>query len=152
MKAERADRTRLLLACGAVGPPLFIVAFLVEGATRAGYSPLRHPVSSLSIGDYGWTQRLNFVVTGLLIIAFALGLRPALRRYGAGIWAPLLVGLVGLGLIGAGVFVADPLSGYPPGTGGCRWTGPRTAYCTTSRVRRSSWGCRPPASSSPTGS
>jgi hypothetical protein len=28
----------------------------------------------------------------------------------------LLVGLVAIGLIGAGVFTTDPLSGYPPGT------------------------------------
>ena len=28
---------------------------------------------------------------------------------------PVLVGSVALGLIGAGVFIADPLNGYPPG-------------------------------------
>jgi len=62
---------RVLLACGAIGPPLFVVVFLIEGATRPGYSPLRHPVSSLEIGASGWTQRTNFVITGLLILAFA---------------------------------------------------------------------------------
>ena len=30
--------------------------------------------------------------------------------------APTLVGLAGIGLIGAGIFVTDPLNGYPPGT------------------------------------
>jgi hypothetical protein len=29
------------------------VVFLVEGATRVGYDPLRHPVSSLTLGDHG---------------------------------------------------------------------------------------------------
>ena len=29
---------------------------------------------------------------------------------------PILVGSAGVGLIGAGVFVTDPVSGYPPGT------------------------------------
>jgi hypothetical protein len=108
--------TRVLLTCGAIGPPLFVVVFLIEGATRPDYNPLRHPISSLAIGDLGWTQRANFVVTGLLILAFAFGLRSALRPYGAGIWAPLLIGLLAVGLIAAGVFVADPISGYPPGT------------------------------------
>jgi hypothetical protein len=28
----------------------------------------------------------------------------------------LLIALVGVGLLGAGVFAADPISGYPPGT------------------------------------
>ena len=30
-------------------------------------------------------------------------------------WGPILIGAVGLGLMGAGVFVTDPASGYPPG-------------------------------------
>ncbi|MEV0698337.1 DUF998 domain-containing protein [Saccharopolyspora sp. NPDC050389] len=107
---------RALLGCGAIGAVLFVVLFLVEGAFRADYSPLRHPVSSLSIGESGWVQAVNFIVTGLLILAFAAGLRPALRQLGGGRWAPVLIGLVGVGLIGAGFFAADPISGYPPGT------------------------------------
>ena len=31
-------------------------------------------------------------------------------------WGPLPIGLVGVGLIGSGIFVTDPLNGYPPGT------------------------------------
>jgi Protein of unknown function (DUF998) len=108
--------TRTLLRCGAIGGPLFVVAFLVEGATRPGYDPLRHPVSSLALGEFGWTQTANFIVTGALLLAFAVGLRRALRPPDGSTWGPLLVGVVALGLIGAGVFVTDPVSGYPPGT------------------------------------
>jgi hypothetical membrane protein len=112
----RMNRDRALLACGVVGPLIFVITFLVEGAFRAGYSPLRHPVSSLSLGPYGWLQAANFIVSGLLVLAFAIGLWPAVRRFGAGFWTPVLVGLVGLGLLGAGFFATDPISGYPPGT------------------------------------
>ncbi len=107
---------RLAVACGVIGPLFFIVAFLIEGATRSGYSPLRQPVSSLSIGDLGWTQRANFFITGALLVAFALGLGRALRPSGRAFWGPFLIGLAGLGLIGAGFFIADPLNGYPAGT------------------------------------
>lgn len=31
-------------------------------------------------------------------------------------WGALLLALFGLGLIGAGIFVADPMTGFPPGT------------------------------------
>jgi hypothetical protein len=31
-------------------------------------------------------------------------------------WGPLLVGVYGLGLLGAGIFSADPARGFPPGT------------------------------------
>jgi hypothetical protein len=107
--------TRALLVCGAVAGPLFTVAWLAEGAVRANYDPLQHPISSLSIGDSGWMQIANFIITGSLILAFSIGLRHALRPSGS-VWGPLLVGLVGVGLIGAGIFVTDPLNGYPPGT------------------------------------
>jgi hypothetical membrane protein len=106
---------RLLLACGVIGPLLFIVVFLLEGATRANYNPLRYPVSSLSIGDLGWIQAANFFMVGSLLFAFALGLRRALRTSRGGVWGPLLIGLAGIGLFGAGIFTSDPVYGYPPG-------------------------------------
>lgn len=114
MRSSRLDR--VLLGCGAVGPPLFVVVFLVEGATRAGYSALRHPVSSLALGDLGWVQRANFLVTGALLLAFAAGLRSAPRRDGGGVAVAVLAGLVAVGLIGAGLFATDPIGGYPAGT------------------------------------
>jgi hypothetical protein len=116
LRTEPSVKTKTLLACGVIAGPLFVVAFLVEGATRAYYDPLRHPVSSLAFGDPGWTQRANFLVTGLLMLAFALGLRRALRPLEGSTWGPLLVGACAIGLLGAGIFVADPMNGYPPGT------------------------------------
>jgi hypothetical protein len=113
---ERASTVKVLLVCGLIGPILFIILFLIEGATRADYSPLRQPVSSLSIGELAWTQIMNFLITGSLLVAFAAGLRLVLSSSRGTTWGPLLIGLVGLGLIGSGIFVTDPLNGYPPGT------------------------------------
>lgn len=109
-------RTKWLLVCGIIGGPMFIVTFFVEGATRANYDPLRHPVSALALGDLGWMQDVNFIVAGLLTLAFAAGLRRALRPGKGSTWGPLLVGVWAVGLLGAGVFVTDPVSGYPPGS------------------------------------
>ncbi|MFI6504904.1 DUF998 domain-containing protein [Nonomuraea typhae] len=106
-------RTRGLLGCGVVAGPVFVAAFVVQGAVREGYDPLRDPVSSLALGPAGWVQSAAFIVCGLLTVAFAAGLRPAL--HGAR-WGPSLIGVWGLSLIGAGVFVTDPVPGYPPGT------------------------------------
>src|SRR6185437_8171492 len=36
---------RLLIACGAIGPSVFIIVFLIEGATRPGYSAWHNFVS-----------------------------------------------------------------------------------------------------------
>lgn len=109
-------RTRLLLICGVLAGPLFTLAYLIEGATRAGYDPLRHPVSSLALGEHGWTQTANFLVSGVLVLAFAFGLQLALRPGKGSVFGPLLVAIWGIGLLGAGLFVTDPVSGYPPGT------------------------------------
>lgn len=105
---------RPLLVCGAIGPTLFVVVFLVEGATRAEYNPLRYPVSSLSIGDLGWIQAASFVLVGASLLAFALGVRRTLKASRGGVWGPLLIGMAGIGLIGAGLFTSDPIDGYPP--------------------------------------
>src|SRR5512138_1322849 len=113
---KKSTQAGTLLACGVIGPILFITVFLIEGANRPNYSPLRHPVSSLSYGDWGWMQRTNFVITGLLLFAFTIGLRRVLRSLKGSVWGPRLIGLASIGLIGAGFFVADPLNGYPPGT------------------------------------
>lgn len=113
---QHAVRTKVLLVCGAIAGPLFTVMWFVEGATRANYQPLRHPVSSLALGDYGWTQVANFIVAGLLTLAFAVGLRRALRPFGGSSWGPVLIGAYAIGLLGAGIFLTDPVSGYPPGT------------------------------------
>jgi hypothetical protein len=107
----------LLLSCAVIGCPLFILVFLIEGATRrSGYRPFRHPVSSLSLGPHGWVQKVNFLITGFLITAFSFGLKLALRHSEGGFWGPLFLGLVGMGLIGAGIFDTDPILGYPIGT------------------------------------
>src|SRR6185437_8285343 len=81
------------------------IVFLVEGALRPGYDPMRAPVSALAIGPRGWVQRVNFIVTGVLMLACAFGLSSALRPYGGSFWAPLFVALYALGLVDAGIFV-----------------------------------------------
>jgi hypothetical membrane protein len=118
---KQIGSTEFLLLCRVIGPLLFIVVLLIEGATRPGYSAWRTDGSYLALSDQGWEQIANFIVCGALCIAFAVGLRRVWRTGRASLWGPLLVGLFGLGLVIAGVFVTDPGQGYPPGaplTGG----------------------------------
>lgn len=109
--------TRLLLAGGLVGLLLFIVVLLIEGATRPGYNAWRHFGSQLSLSDQGWEQIANFLICGVLCVGFALGLRRALHRGRGATWGPILLGIFGLSLISAGIFVTGPALGYPPGAG-----------------------------------
>ena len=70
----------------------------------------------MSNGSLGWIQVGSFIVSGLLVIAGAVGMRQRLHPGRAGTWGPILLALYGLGLIGAGIFVADPMDGFPPGS------------------------------------
>src|SRR5215467_2334567 len=113
---KRITSTEFLLLSGVIGPLLFFVVLLIEGATRPGYNAIQMQGSYLALTDQGWEQIANFIVCGSLIIAFAIGLRRIWPTGKASVWGPRLVGLFGLGLVLAGVFVADPGGGYPPGT------------------------------------
>ena len=85
---EQSVAIRLLLACGAIGPLLNIVVLLVLGATRPLYSAWQIPDSSLELGAGGWIQITNYIVTGALLVGFAIGLRRVLRTGRGSIWDP----------------------------------------------------------------
>ncbi len=114
-KAANAPQGRAAhLLCGAIAGPLFASAFTAIGAARAGYDWESLPVSSLAIGRHGWLQRMNFVVAGVLYSCAGGGLRrSANRRVGPRAVSALVAG-VGVGLIGSGMFVTDPVGGFPP--------------------------------------
>src|SRR5438874_555273 len=122
---EQSVVTRLLIAGGAIGPLLFVIVLLIEGATRPGYSAWHNYGSSLSLGDQGWMQIANFLVCGLLTLGFAVGLRQVLQTGRGSVWGPILIGVFSVALIVAGLFVTDPSLGYPPGTHG---SGPQTLH------------------------
>ena len=112
------ERTQLELPaqimCGVLAGPLFVSAFTVIGARRPGYDWQRHAVSSLAVGRRGWLQRANFILAGVLYSCAARGLGRCTRRSVGPRAIPALVAGVGIGLIGSGVFVTDPVAGFPP--------------------------------------
>jgi hypothetical protein len=117
LAAAPARAGRILLACGAVAGPLFVLLIVGQATTRDGFDAVRHPLSMLSLGRHGWIQTANFLVCGLLILASVAGLRRTLEPGTPGrVWGTRLLAIYGIGLIWAGVFRTDPALGYPPGT------------------------------------
>jgi hypothetical protein len=108
--------TRRLLVCGVIAGPLFVVTTIAQAATRDGFDPVIHPLSMLALSDLGWIQIANFIVSGLLALVGAVGLRRALDGGPGAKWGPRLFGLYGIALVWGGVFVSDPAFGYPAGT------------------------------------
>jgi hypothetical membrane protein len=113
----RADRgARPLLVAGAVAGPLYLALGAAQALLRPGFDPRLHALSLLANGPFGWVQTANFLLAGLLVAAGALGVRRALTGTRGGSWGPVFLGVYAVGLVGAGVFPADPGAGFPPGT------------------------------------
>lgn len=101
---------RLCLWAGIVGPIFFVLVFTIDGALTPGYSAMREVISFLELGPIGWIQRLNFILTGLFFILFALGYFYWMRPRSAWGWlsvTTVLIALSGVGLILAGLFLPD---------------------------------------------
>jgi hypothetical protein len=107
--------TKSLLGYGVLAGVVYLVTAGVQAATRTGFDPARHDVSLLANGPHGWIQVVNFVVSGLMVLAAAVGARRALAGRTGGTWGPVLLGVYGLGLVAAGAFTADPAFGFPVG-------------------------------------
>ena len=107
--------TRALLTGGIVAGPLYVAVWLGQALTRDEFDITRHPASLLANGGPGWIQTLNFVVSGVLSIGAAVGLRRTLTGRGS-TWGPRLLVAYGVGLLLAAIFKADPSAGFPVGT------------------------------------
>lgn len=115
--ATRERRTTArLLGAGVVAGPLFLAVGVVQVLTRDGFDLDRHALSLLALGPLGFVQIANFVVTGVLLAAAAIGIRRAMGQAVGATWGPRLVAGFGIGMVLAGLFVADPADGFPLGT------------------------------------
>jgi hypothetical membrane protein len=102
---DRVPTVRIAALAGITGPIVFTLTFLVQQvARRAEYDPIAEPVSALEAGPYGWIQQTNFVVFGVLLLAFAFGVNRGVARSGFGTVGPALLGVGAIGLFLAAAF------------------------------------------------
>jgi hypothetical membrane protein len=106
---------RALLTSGVIAGPLFVATATVQILTRDGFDLRRHPISLLSVGEYGWIQVLNFVLAGALSILFSIGVARVLAEGPGSRWGPRFLAIFGAGLVIGGIFKADPALGFPAG-------------------------------------
>jgi hypothetical membrane protein len=93
-----------LSAAGIAGPIIFVLVVIVQSLLHPDYSQVKLPISALAAWPGGWLQSVNFVIFGLLMISFAIGLHLGVRPSRAGVIGPALLVLSGVGLMIAGFF------------------------------------------------
>jgi hypothetical membrane protein len=112
METETWRTTRALLLAGVVVGPFYLALGLIQAFSREGFDLARHSLSVLANGPGGWVQTASFVLSGLMVLAAAVGFWRASRLRAAAAF----LALYGLCLLGGAVFRADPVDGFPPGT------------------------------------
>lgn len=78
--------TNALFVCGIIAGPFYIIVGLIQALTHPGFDLLRHDLSLLANGPLGWIQITNLVLSGVLVLAFALGMRRVLHGSQGGTW------------------------------------------------------------------
>ncbi len=108
MKTERSALQTFLLAAGFAGV-IFITVFVALGLFAPGYNSVRETISAIEFTTLGLAQRANFLVFGLLLFAFAVGLRRELAGGRGAFLIPFFQAVGGIGVIGDAIFIHDPL-------------------------------------------
>jgi len=104
---------KVLALCGMAQPVVFAAFVVVEGLLEPRYSQVVDTISDYAVGPNGFLQDLSFWITGLLLVAFSIGLRNGLpAKEPGGKVAPLLLLVTGVCVFLVGFFVAD-LPGAP---------------------------------------
>ncbi len=97
--------------CGILGPILWLSLIGVAGAMRPEFNHITHYISEL--GERGSSTEVMmryaaFEFTGFLYICFAAALPASFRAGWRSTLAAGLIGVEGLGRMGAGIFACDP--------------------------------------------
>ena len=105
---NRPLKDNILLSCGVAGSLLFTFVYSLDGFLHKGYSASHSAISDLELVRNGWIQSLNFIIFGIFVLLFAIGLWREIQNGSAAFWLPFLQILVSLGLIISGVFIYNP--------------------------------------------
>src|SRR5215217_2022525 len=92
---RNAAITRSLLGYGPLAGAVYLGSGLAQALTRNGFDLTRHDLSLLANGSLGWIHVTTLVVTGLMTVAAAVGVRRALSTGRGATWGPRLLAAYG---------------------------------------------------------
>ena len=106
---------KLSAYCGIVAPPLMVALWALASFLRPGYNQLTQRGSELGTGQAAIVMNVNFAITGVLIIIFALGLGRSIHGSKWSRIGLIFLLICGVGEALTGAFPCDP--GCPAATG-----------------------------------
>ncbi len=102
---------RFLAMCGIFGPIIFSIVLLNLGFFTPGYDHFSQYMSELGAVDAAnpWLMNiLGFMLLGILVMLFSVGLDQGIEPGSAGKLGPLLIFISGLALVFVAFFQCDP--------------------------------------------
>lgn len=108
-KALTHTVTKWLLLCGLLAPFLLVAFLIVALLLTPGHDYISETISQLGARDRPHPEVVNagFVISGLLILGFAIGIYLNLGRSMAARIVGILIAINGVGIILTGAFQAD---------------------------------------------
>ena len=103
ISTQTQNKQQIYVLCGIAIPIVFTLLIIVESLLRPGYSQISNFISDLGVGPYSLIQNMNFIISGILSIVFAIVLGASLPANRSGKATKWMVILFGLGTIFAGV-------------------------------------------------
>lgn len=111
----RTNLQTALLCSGIIGAVLFTTVYFCFGVISPNYYMIHEPISSLQLQPYGWIQSLNYILAGLFICVFAVGLRNEMVSGFGIVLIPFCYIVTGLGCITLGLSLDPQIQLYAGG-------------------------------------
>lgn len=107
------ERAQIIAAKASIAAILgFHAVHFANILIRPELDPYWHTISEWSLGPWGWFGRIGWLLGGIGYLALCFSLHDRLKGV-LGRIGEVIFAACGLGLIGVGVFVTDPMDGTP---------------------------------------
>lgn len=112
IEVANAKRAALYARLTMLGIALYIVIDIIAQLLPPHYNPISQAESDLGVGPYGWVMSLNFVLRGLIALAFVLALRDGLPTRARSRAGEALLLVWGGGSVILALFATDVSAGH----------------------------------------
>ena len=108
LRPKRFDIYSVLALAGIVGPIVLVLTDTIASLYTPGYKPIQESGSQLAFGPMRWVQATGFILFGLLLVMFAMGLYSSIHKH-AGLRASISIFMFfGFSLFIIGAIPTDP--------------------------------------------